>query len=170
MTIHRFTTPSQPADEERRMGVVRSYGLDRADLPPDPMLDTIVAGVAAHFATPVVLVSIITEDRQCFRASIGLGAVSTPRSTSFCGHTILNSTPLIVRDTLLDERFAGNPLVIGAPHIRAYAGAPLVGPEELVIGTLCIIDMVARDFDDADEAALVGFAGAIMARLERLRP
>lgn len=170
MTIAYFTVPAEPADEAARRAAVAAYGLERAGLPADPELDAVVSAAAERFAAPIVMVSIITDAQQCFRACIGLNVETTPRSISFCGHAIHEPTPFVVRDALDDKRFSGNPLVIGPPHVRFYAGAPLISPEGLAIGTLCVIDTVRRDFDDADATALQGFAAAVMVRLEELRP
>lgn len=165
-----FTVPIEPANEAARLAAVAAYGLDREGLPADPALHEITNVAAAQFAVPIVLVSIITDTQQCFRACIGLDVESTPRSISFCGHAIHDTIPFVVRDTWHDERFVGNPLVIGPPHIRFYAGAPLITTDGLAIGTFCIIDSSPRTFDDTDVAALQGHARAVMARLQALRP
>lgn len=169
VTIAQFTVPSEPQDEAQRLAVIRSYGLDRAELPPDAELDAVIARVAQHFAAPIVLISIITADQQCFRACIGLDVSSTPRSISFCGHAILETDPLIVPDATVDPRFAGNPLVLGPPYIRSYAGVPLISPEGQAIGTLCVIDTEPRVRDAAATTQLVAFGAAVMARLNHLR-
>ena len=82
------------------------------------MLDAVVARAAALFEAPIALVSIVHEDVQRFRARIGLDATQTPRSISFCGHALHRDAPLVVPDATRDARFAGNPLVVGPPHIR----------------------------------------------------
>lgn len=170
MTIVQFTVPAEPANEAVRLAAVAAYGLDRAGLPADPELDRIVEAAAARFSVPIVLVSIVTDSQQCFRACRGLDVDATPRSISFCGHAIHGSTPFVVCDTLQDDRFSGNPLVIGPPHIRFYAGAPLISPDGLAIGTFCVIDTTRREFYDDDSATLAGFAEAVISRLELLRP
>ncbi len=170
MTIARFIVPSEPENEAARLAAVVAYGVDQPGLPADPELDAIVAAAAARFAIPIVLVSIVTSTQQCFRACVGLDADATPRSISFCGHALHSPTPLVIRDALRDDRFSGNPLVIGPPHIRFYAGAPLITPAGLAIGTFCIIDTTQREFDGDDSTALEGFAEAVMSRLEVLRP
>lgn len=170
MTIFQFTVPSESTNEAARLAAMEAYGLNRAGLPADLALVGIVASAAERFATPIALVSIVTDTQQCFQACLGLDVEETPRSISFCGHAIHSPTPLIVPDTALDARFAGNPLVIGAPHIRFYAGAPLISPDGFAIGTLCVIDTAPRAFTEADTAALTGLAAAVMQRLEMLRP
>lgn len=170
LTITQFIVPAEPVDEPARMAAIVAYGLDRPRLPPDTQLAAIVAAVGASFGVPIVLISIITDTHQCFHGCIGLGVVSTRRSISFCGHAINFARPFVVCDTLEDERFAGNPLVIGPPHIRFYAGVPLVTPNGHALGTLCIIDTVPRAFSSDNEASLQGFAAEVMMRLEELRP
>jgi GAF domain-containing protein len=166
MTIIHFTTPAEPDNEEQRLALIHAYGLDQTDTPADPILDGIVAEAAARFEAPIVLISIVGHDQQCFRSCIGLGVNSTPRSISFCGHAILSPRPLIVVDAATDARFAGNPLVHGPPFIRFYAGAPLIGPEQLAIGTLCIIDTRPRTLENADINDLIALAARVMTRLE----
>jgi GAF domain-containing protein len=170
MTILHFTVPAEPKNEDLRMEVVRSFGLDGPPLPPDPILDGIVAEAAARFQAPIVLISIVGQNQQCFRSCIGLEVDSTPRSISFCGHAILHAEPMIVNDAEADARFAGNPLVRGPPYIRFYAGAPLITPEQVAIGTLCVIDIRPRSLREPEIAALVALAARVMTRLEETRP
>lgn len=165
MTIAHFTVPATPDDEARRLAVLELYPYQSHK--NDTVLAGIVARTAELFAAPMVLVSIVAAEQQCFPACVGLDVVSTPRSISFCGHAILDSGSLVVGDAQRDARFAGNPLVIGAPHIRFYAGTPLVAPEGVAIGTLCVIDTVPRE--TIDVALLERQAAAVMDRLNELR-
>jgi GAF domain-containing protein len=167
MTIIHFTIPSKGQDEDARLEVVGRYPLEL--IGDDPELNAIVGQAAAEFGAPIVLVSIVQHEQQCFPACVGLDVASTPRSISFCGHAILGSETMVVPDARLDARFAGNPLVIGPPHLRFYAGARLIAPEGLAIGTLCVIDTSRRDAAAFDLARLEAFAEAVMTRLGHLR-
>lgn len=171
MTIRAFTIASHTANEAERLAIVDSFAFALGSLqgPPDPVLDALVAETAVLFAVPITLVSIVTRDEQCFPARVGLDATATPRAISFCGHAVLAAQTLVVGDATRDPRFAGNPLVLAAPFIRFYAGAPLVSGEGGVIGTLCIIDTVPRQASSIDTARLEAQARAVMQRLERLR-
>jgi two-component system, NtrC family, response regulator HydG len=155
-----------PPDESRRLDVLRSY--DILDTPPEGAFDDI-ARLAAHVCrTPIALVTLIDEKREWFKASVGIDLQEATRE-GFCAHTILGRDLLVVQDALKDERFAENPYVIGPPGVRFYAGAPLLTPEGPVIGTLCVIDTVARPLDPAEGQALVRLASTVQTQLELRR-
>ncbi len=115
---------------------------------------------------PIATVTLVDAERQWFKSCIGLDVAGTSRDVAFCSHTILNDEVLIIADALEDARFRDNPLVTGAPHIRFYAGAPLITGDGFKIGTLCLIDTVARDFTKADAAMLADFAAIVTDELE----
>jgi PAS domain S-box-containing protein len=129
-------------DEEERLRVLRDYALDSLD--DDPELTAIAKFTAKLCEAPVALVSLVEEERQRFLAAEGLEAKETPREISFCGHAMLVDELMEIRDATLDARFAGNPLVLGEPRIRFYAGHPLKSEEGLPLGTLCVIDTEPR--------------------------
>lgn len=144
--------PPIPDNEDRRLALL--YELLLLDTPPERRLDRIVEFAATEFAVPICLVSLIDSDRQWFKARFGIDACETPRDISFCGHALGSSAVLMVPDALQDARFHDNPLVTGPPHIRFYAGAPLVCRDGLAIGTLCLIDTVPRTLDEVELAIL----------------
>jgi len=116
---------------------------------------------------PIALLTLVSEDEQWFKSSQGLRAVATPRSISFCGHAILEEDTFVVEDARADSRFSDNPLVLGEPKIRFYAGEPVRRGGQC-IGTLCVIDSQPREFPDADRQILKDLACLIEAEFERV--
>ena len=152
-------------NEEERLAALAEYDALAPDV--DLGLDEITRLAARIFGAPSAAVSFVTGERQVFKAAVGTDISTTPREISFCGHAIAEETELVVLDASSDPRFADNPLVIGTPFIRFYAGAPLRTPEGFGIGTLCLIDAYPRSrFTDADRANLLALAAIVMNRLE----
>lgn len=143
-------TPALPSNERERLASLRSLGL--LDTPPEERFDAITRLAAEIFEVPIAYISLVDENRQFLKSRVGLDFCETGRDVSFCGHAILESEPLIVPDTLLDERFADNPQVSGEPFTRFYAGLPLQGPgpDGLNIATLCLMDRRPRTFSQRD--------------------
>ncbi len=160
-------TPPRPDDELQRLKALWRYTM--SDRSQDPVLERVTALAAAIYQVPYVLVSLVDEDCQWFKSHHGLEVQSTPREVSFCGHAILGEDVLEVPDASRDERFADNPLVIGAPYIRYYLGVPLRSPEGHAIGTLCLIDTRPRTILPGEQAHLATLATLVMQRLELLR-
>ena len=141
-----------PADDEERLRALRELLI--LDTPPEERFDRIVAFAASEFDVPIALITLVDRDRQWFKARVGLDACETSREISFCGHAILQPGLFEVLDAARDPRFADNPLVVGAPFIRFYIGAPLRLPGGAAVGTLCLIDTQPREFDAMDRAIL----------------
>lgn len=152
-----------PADDAERLRALRELLI--LDTPPEERFDRIVAFAAEEFDIPIALISLIDAQRQWFKARIGLEACETSREISFCGHAILQPELFEVLDAARDPRFADNPLVVGAPHIRFYIGAPLTMPGGARIGTLCLIDTQPRQFDAMDRAILGTLRDLVVAEL-----
>jgi signal transduction histidine kinase len=129
-------------DELQRLATLREYEI--LDTQPEIAFDRITALTADLFDTPIVAVSLIDSDRQWFKSSIGLDVSETPRDQAFCDHTIRSNEVMVVPDTEKDDRFRANPLVLGDPLIRFYAGAPLTLRNGVNLGALCIIDRKPR--------------------------
>ncbi len=141
-----------PHNEKKRLQALRDLVL--LDTPPEERFDRISAFAASEFDVPMALISLVDQDRQWFKSNFGVEVRETPRDVSFCGHAIAQSTPLIVHDALDDPRFADNPMVIGHPFVRFYAGAGLRLPYGQVVGTFCVLDRRPRSFDRLDVAIL----------------
>ena len=120
------------------------HGFDLGALADDPGLLAVTDFAARLCDCPVALVSFVEEARQWFPARTGLDVLETPRSASFCAHAMVSREVMVVPDATLDPRFSDNPLVTGEPHIRFYAGAPLVTDEGAALGALCVIDRQPR--------------------------
>jgi EAL domain-containing protein (putative c-di-GMP-specific phosphodiesterase class I)/GGDEF domain-containing protein len=133
--------PSVPDDENARLDELRSFGI--LDTNPDPSFDDITELARQVAGSDIAIISLVDADRQWFKSCVGvcLPQQQTPRSISFCAHTILQQTPLIIEDACADPRFAENPLVIGEPGIRFYAGFPLISPNGFALGSLCAISL-----------------------------
>ena len=132
-------SPSHPSEAER-LAVLHRCGI--LDTAPEQIFDDLTRLAASIAGTPIALVSLIDTRRQWFKSAFGLGAKETPREHAFCAHAIIDdSQALVVEDAEQDERFRGNPLVTGEPHVIFYVGIPLrVGPAGMPLGTLCVID------------------------------
>lgn len=137
-----------PDNEAARLAAL--YELLILDTPPEQRFDRITAFAAAEFDVPIAVITLVDTDRQWFKAKVGTEVCETGRDISFCSHAILEDAIMVVPDALEDPRFIDNPLVIDAPHIRFYAGAPLVLASGLRLGTLCLIDRRPRSLDELE--------------------
>jgi GAF domain-containing protein len=154
-----------PHNEAQRLRALRELLI--LDTPPEERFDRIAAFAAREFDVPMALVSLVDRDRQWFKSNFGLEDRETPRDTSFCGHAISERDALVVPDALEDPRFCDNPMVVGKPHIRFYAGCVLRLPYGQVVGTLCVLDRRPRRFDRLDVAILGGLRDVVVEELVR---
>lgn len=134
--------PPHPQEEER---LAELLGLAILDSLPEESYDQFARLASQVCDAPIALVSLVDAQRQWFKARVGLDVCQTGRDEAFCAHAILPPQEmLVVPDTLADARFRDNPLVTGAPHVRFYAGAPIVLASGLPVGTLCVLDTRPR--------------------------
>lgn len=151
------------SDEDRRIEAL--YGLDLLDSLPEARFDRITRLACAVAKVPIALISFVDRDRQWFKSRRGFEPTETPREISFCTHTILHEASLVVPDTREDPRFAENPLVVGSPHCRFYAGHPIHAPGGIRVGTLCVLDIQPRNLSAQDLCALEDLAALVDAEL-----
>lgn len=151
--------PQLPADETARLMSLHSLRI--LDTPAESRFDRLTRMARRVFGVEISLVSLVDSDRQWFKSKQGLTACETSRDVSFCGHAILEKDVLIVSDATEDIRFADNPLVLGDPAIRFYAGCPLTDPNGFRIGTLCLIDSEPRGMTDDEVETLRDLAAMV---------
>lgn len=159
MADRLYTAPDIPEDEVERLEEV--YGLNLLDTASELRFDRYTSLVADIFNFPIVLITFLDRDRQWFKSSCGLDLLETSRDVSFCGHTINYGGVLVIPDTHKDPRFAGNPLVVGPPYIRFYAGSIVHGPRGKALGTLCVIDRIPRTFSEKQCGQLRQFSDLV---------
>ncbi|WP_246777173.1 sensor histidine kinase [Microvirga sp. VF16] len=158
---------SRPWNESERLAALRSYRV--LDTPPEPEFDDLAQLATRVCQAPVALISLIENDRQWFKAEVGFGLRETPLDRSICVSTIRGAGLTVIPDLTQDARFAADPLVAGRPHLRFYAGAVLETPYGVPLGTLCVLDYVARDLTDDQAFALKALTRQVMSQLERRR-
>lgn len=161
--------PLPPNEIERRRAL---YKFNILHTPQDVNFDRIAHLAKLVFSAKIVMIALVDEKDQWHKVEFGLGAASADRVNSFCGHSILARTdePLVVLDAQLDWRFANNPNVVGPPHIRFYAGAPLRTSDGHNIGSLCLIDTQPRpEFPPRSRLALKEFAAIAVREMELWR-
>lgn len=151
--------PDIPQDEKSRLKTLKS--LDILDTFNEERFDRLTRMACRLFDVPVAVVTFVDDKRQWFKSCIGLNVSETDRDISFCGHAILSDEVLIVPDAEQDVRFVGNPLVVGDPHIRFYAGCPIKSLNGSRLGTLCIIDNKARILNQQDLEVLKDLASMV---------
>lgn len=157
--------PECAPDEQARLVALQESGL--VDSPNEPFFDRLTMLAATVVDCPIALFSLVTGKRQWFKSRYGLRARETPRQWAFCRYAILEDKPLIVEDAHADSRFNNNPLVLGAPHIRFYAGFPIADTAGFRLGTLCVIDREPRRLRGRERAALEAIAHLVQDEVRR---
>jgi hypothetical protein len=152
-------------NETDRLKALLDYNI--LDTAPEQSFDELVKMASDICGTPIGLVSLVDEKRQWFKAKHGLPAAETSREISFCGHAVVSADSLfVVPDSFKDERFAENPLVLGPPNVRFYAGAKLVSDSGHAVGTLCVIDHQPRELSRDQRKFLEIISHQVVAQLE----
>jgi hypothetical protein len=156
-----------PSTEAARVAALDRYAL--LDSEPEQSFDELVE-LAAHICkTTMAMLSLVDDHRQWFKSKVGVQIRETPRDISFCAHAIQQSELFIIPDALQDPRFRENPLVTGEPHIRFYAGAPLINEDHFALGTLCVVDREPHQLDEDQKEALLALGRLTMRQMELRR-
>jgi len=152
------------SDETARLAALRRYRI--LDTEPEQAFDDLTLLASQVCGTPIALITLVDEERQWFKSRVGTSATETARSIAFCAHTIQQDGLFVIPDTLADERFRENPLVVGEPWVRFYVGAPLVTRNGQALGSLCVLDRVPRTLIPEQRAALDALRRQAVAQLE----
>ena len=157
----------KPENEKERLETLR--GLEVLDTAPEERFDRVTRMAKRLFDVPIAVVSLVDENRQWFKSRDGIEMGETDRRVAFCAHAILEREVFVVSDAREDERFRDNPYVAGAPGIRFYAGQPLLAPNGLAMGTLCVMGTDPRTFDKEQQGVLRDLAGMVEGELVALQ-
>jgi two-component system NtrC family sensor kinase len=158
------TAKPMPAPDQDRVAALQKYAI--LDTEPERAFDDLTQLASYVCKTPIALISLVDEDRQWFKSKIGIDATETPRDIAFCSTAIQQSEVMVIPDTLQDERFRDNPMVVAEPKIRFYAGAPLINEDGYALGTLCVVDRAPREFVPEQKEALQALGRLVLAQLE----
>ena len=150
--------------EQQRLDGLRRLAI--LDTTAEERFDRITRMARNMFEVPISLISLVDEERQWFKSHLGFPIDESPRDESMCAHAILGDEPLVVPDTLEDDRFADNPAVTGPARIRFYAGVPLVLADGSRVGTLCVGDHRPRLLDEDQLDELRRLAALVVTELE----
>lgn len=153
-----------PQNEESRLQDLYEYEI--LDTEAEKVFDDLTQLASDICETPISLISLVDPERQWFKSKYGIEVDETERDIAFCSHTILQDQVFEIQDALLDERFHDNPLVMGEPNIRFYAGTPLVTPKGSTIGTLCVISDKPKKLNARQVNALTILGKEVIAQLE----
>ena len=159
-----MNAPMLQKDDASRVAALEKYAI--LDTDPEQVFDDLTLLASFICQTPIALISLVDEKRQWFKSRLGITDSQTPREIAFCSTAIQQSDLFIVPDALEDDRFRDNPLVVSEPHIRFYAGAPLINEDGYALGTLCVVDRLPRKLDSEQQDALKALSRLVLGQLE----
>jgi diguanylate cyclase len=158
-------TDCPPVQEQQRLKDLKSLNL--LDSPREEQFEVITQLAAKSLNMPIALISLLDQHRQWFKSCVGLDVSETPRDISMCTEAIKEDTMLVVEDATKDPRFADNPMVIGDPFIRFYAGAVIRSPRGQPLGTLCVIDREPRILHESERKQLMRLARLVESEIRQ---
>jgi GAF domain-containing protein len=159
-----MSAPAMSTDDASRVSSLQKYAI--LDSEPEQYFDDLTLLASYVCKTPIALISLIDENRQWFKSKVGISASETSRDIAFCSVAIQQPDLFVVPDALKDERFRNNPLVVADPHIRFYAGMPLINEDGYALGTLCVVDRIPRELAPEQEAALKALSRLVLGQME----
>lgn len=155
---------TKPPNEAARLAALERYAI--LDTEPEQSFDDLTLLASFICKTPVALISLIDGHRQWFKSRVGISVSETPREVAFCSTAIQQTEIFVVPDALQDERFRNNPFVVSDPHIRFYAGAPLINEDGYALGTICVVDQTPRELTPEERDALKALSRLVLAQME----
>jgi GAF domain-containing protein len=156
--------PIMSTNDTARVGALQKYAI--LDSEPEQAFDDLTLLASYVCKTPIALISLVDENRQWFKAKVGISAKETSRNIAFCSTAIQQADVFVVPDALKDDRFRTNPLVVSEPNIRFYAGAPLINEDGYALGTLCVIDRAPRELGADQELALKALSRLVLMQMD----
>jgi hypothetical protein len=159
-----MTLPLLQKDDASRVAALEKYAI--LDTDPEQVFDDLTLLASFICKTPIALISLVDEKRQWFKSRVGITDTETSREIAFCSNAIQQSDLFIIPDALEDDRFRNNPLVVSDPHIRFYAGAPLINEDGYALGTLCVVDRSPRNIEPEQKDALKALSRLVLGQLE----
>jgi PAS domain S-box-containing protein len=156
-----------PDNEAERLEALRSYQI--LDTQKDIDFDRLAQLASLICDVPMSMVSLLDENRQWFKARQGIDLEGTSRDLAFCRYTVLSNSLMEIEDAQLDPRFESNTYVTGDPHIRFYAGYPLIDPNGYAIGTVCVMDSETKKLNEWQKQSLKLLAEQAMSMIVEQR-
>jgi diguanylate cyclase (GGDEF)-like protein len=150
--------------EAQRLEALRHYAIMDSEV--EPSFERLCALTARVLKAPMAAISFLDERRQWFKSTVGFTVRESPREESFCGYTILGTSPFIVPDALADERFASSPFVCGPTRVRFYAGIPVLSRDGFAVGALAVLDTVPRVLEPELVQTLIDLGPIVTDHLE----
>lgn len=154
-------------NEVGRLEALRLYQI--LDTAPEEAFDDLTLLVTQICETPIAFITLVEAHRQWFKSKVGLDVAQNPLNVGFCPLVIAKREILIIPDTLAEQQYATNPVVVSNPHVRFYAGAPLTTVEGHIIGTICALDYIPRELSQKQVDALQALSRQVMTQLDLRR-